>query len=229
MEIKSFLGKRARSQSYDFDWGNEEYESDGEPNNKKRRIENTKTEFVDEKFVYTIGNEIHFTANINKISIQEIIKQMTSLIHDHKKKSDEEPEKLNIVYIVDSPGGSVTSILKFVDFINVAKKKYPFVEFTSIVTGLTASAGTIMAIVADKRYMTKNAHAMVHELSSGNQGKYTEFRSYVKFLDQLHDKLVTIYCDKTKKSKEEIELIMKNETWFSAEEYLKYGFIEEIK
>jgi hypothetical protein len=34
----------------------------------------------------------------------------------------------------------------------------------------------------------------------------------VKFLDQLHDKLVTIYCDKTKKSKEEIKLIMKNET-----------------
>jgi ATP-dependent protease ClpP protease subunit len=126
---------------------------------------------------------------------------MTTLIHDHKKKSDEDPEKLNIIYIVDSPGGSVTSILKFVDFINVAKKKYPFVEFTSIVTGLTASAGTIMAIVADKRFMTKNAHAMVHELSSGNQGKYTEFRSYVKFLDQLHDKLVTIYCDKTKKSK----------------------------
>ncbi len=230
MEIKNF--KRPRSESYDVYWGNEEYsdsEQDYEPATKRKKVENNKATFVDEKFVYTIGNEIHFTANINKISIQEIIRQMTTLIHDHKKKSDEEPEKLNIVYIVDSPGGSVTSILKFVDFINVAKKKYPFVEFTSIVTGLTASAGTIMAIVADKRFMTKNAHAMVHELSSGNQGKYTEFRSYVKFLDQLHDKLVTIYCDKTKKSKEEIELIMKNETWFSAEEYLKYGFIEEIK
>jgi len=229
MEITSSF-KRPRSQSFDINWGNAS-DSDNEsyePPSKRRKVEN-KAVLLDEKFVYTIGNEIHFTAGINKVSIQEIIKQMTSLIHDHKKKSDEEPDKLNIVYIVDSPGGSVTSILKFVDFINVAKKKYPFVEFTSIITGLTASAGTIMCVVADKRHMTKNAHAMVHELSSGNSGKYTEFRSYVKFLDQLHDKLVSIYCDKTKKSREEIESIMKNETWFTAEEYLKFGFIDEIK
>jgi ATP-dependent protease ClpP protease subunit len=219
--------KRPRSESFDITWG------DYEPEEKKVKM-NDKSVFVDEKFVYTIGNEIHFTANINKISIQEIIKQITNLIHDHKKKSngfdnDGEHDKLNIVYIVDSPGGSVTSILKFVDFINVAKKKYPFVEFTSIITGLVASAGTIMAIVADKRYMTKNAHAMVHELSSGNSGKYTEFRSYVKFLDQLHDKLVNIYCDRTKKSRQEIEELLKNETWFSAEDYMKFGFIDEIK
>jgi ATP-dependent protease ClpP protease subunit len=222
--------KRPRSESYDINWGEEnEFNDDYETPQKRFKVDNNKSVFVDEKFVYTIGNEIHFTANINKISIQEIIRQMTNLIHEHKKKSDEEPEKLNIVYTVDSPGGSVTSILKFVDFITLAKKKYPFVEFTSIITGLTASAGTIMAIVADKRYMTKNAHAMIHELSSGNQGKYTELRSYCKFLDQLHEKLVTIYCDKTKKTKEEIEQLLKNETWFSADEYLKYGFVEEIK
>lgn len=233
MEYKNL--KRPRSESYDINWGddnqfdnlfdnklNDEYET-----NKKYRVDNAF--FAEEKFVYTIGNEIHFTANINKISIQEVIRQMTKLIHEHKKKSDEESEKLNLVYTVDSPGGSVTSILKFVDFISLAKKKYPFVEFTSIITGLTASAGTIMAIVADKRYMTKNAHAMVHELSSGNQGKYTELRSYCRFLDQLHDKLVTIYCDKTKKSREEIEKLLRNETWFSANEYLEFGFVEEIK
>ena len=86
-----------------------------------------------------------------------------------------------------------------------------------------------MAIVADKRFMTKNAHAMVHELSSGNQGKYTEFRSYCGFLEQLHNKLIMIYCDKTKKPRPEIEQILRNETWFSAEDYLKYGFIDEIK
>jgi ATP-dependent protease ClpP protease subunit len=86
-----------------------------------------------------------------------------------------------------------------------------------------------MSIVADKRFMTKNAHAMIHELSSGNQGKYTELRSYCKFLDQLHDKLVSIYCDKTKKSRDEIEKLLRNETWFTADEYLKYGFVEEIK
>ncbi len=179
--------------------------------------------------IYTIGNDIYFTAGVNKHTIQEIIRQMTQLIHDHKKKSNGDPDKLTITYIVDSPGGSVTSILKFVDFLSLSKLKYPFVEFVSVISGLVASAGTIMAIAADKRYMTKNAHAMIHELSSGNSCKYTEFKSYIKFLDQLHDKLTNIYIEKTKKSREEIEGLLKNETWFGAEEYKKNGFIDEIK
>ncbi len=219
--------KRRRSEAFDIQWGDSEDELDLYYGNNNPK--SSKTILLEEKFIYTIGNEIHFTCDINKASIQEIIKQMTQLIHDHKKNANGEPDKLTIVYIVDSPGGSVTSILKFVDFVEVAKTKYPFVEFISIITGLVASAGTIMAIVADKRFMTKNAHAMIHELSSGNSGKYTELRSYVRFLDHLHDKLTNIYCKKTGKSLEEIEKLLKNETWFSAEDYLKYGFIDELK
>ena len=193
---------------------------------------------LEKYFVYTIGNEIHFTTDINTVSIQEIIKQITILIQNHLHKNNivdgnntnyNNVDKLKIIYIVDSPGGSVISILKFVDFINIVKKKYPFVQFTSIITGLTASAGTIMAIVADKRYMTKNAHAMIHELSSGNDGNYTKIMSHVKFLDELHTKLVEIYISKSFQTKKDIEKLLQNETWFNANKYLQYGFIDKIK
>jgi ATP-dependent protease ClpP protease subunit len=184
---------------------------------------------VDENQVYTIGNEIHFTCSITKETVQELIRQMTQLIHDHKKKSSAEPDKLNIVYIVDSPGGAVTSVLKFVDFVDIVKKKYAFVEFTSIITGMVASAGTIMSLAADKRFMTKNAHAMIHELSSGNNGKYTELLSYAKYLKKLHNKLIAIYCEKSGKTAEEVEELMRKETWFTAKQYLNHGFVHEIK
>lgn len=209
-------------------FNNIENNSESSSNERKtKRVFSTKEEILN-KSIYTCGNEIHFTASINKDSIQEIIIQMTNLINEHRKKTTE-PERLNITYIVDSPGGSVTSILKFVDFINLTKEKYKFVEFTSVITGMTASAGTIMCIVADNRYMTKNAHAMVHELSSGRQSNYTHFKSYSSFLDKLHDKLVNIYCEKTGKSRKEIEKIMVDESWFTAEEYLEFGFIQKIK
>ena len=47
---------------------------------KKRKCVFNEEETItqEEKLVYTMGNEIHFTANINKITIQEIIKQMTN-------------------------------------------------------------------------------------------------------------------------------------------------------
>ncbi len=179
--------------------------------------------------VYSCGNEIHFNCSITKNTIQEIIRQITVIIHKHIKKSSGDSDPLNIVYIVDSGGGSVSAVLKFVDFVNIVKSKHTFVSFTSIITGSVASAGTTMSIIADKRYMTKNATAMIHELSSGNSGKFTELLSYTKHLQHLHDKMVDIYCEYTKKPRDQIEVLMRNETWFTAEQYLKHGFVHEIK
>lgn len=176
--------------------------------------------------IYRIGNEIHFTSGINAESIQQVIKEMTQIINKHEKKNKN--KTLEITYVVDSGGGSVTSVLKFVDFINLVKTKYPKCRFTSIVTGMVASAGTIMAIVADERHMTKYSHAMVHELSSGTQNKYTHFMSYSKFLEKLHNCLVDIYMAKTKLEKNEVEEIMNKETWYSAEEYMAKGFVDKI-
>lgn len=206
-------------------WGNIHTEYIKQPNsNKRKRVEAT----IDQ-LIYTIGKEIHFTAEINKLTIEQIIKEMTTIIHnsidDHRSAND----KLTITYVVDSPGGDVIAILKFVDFIRLAKTKYPYIEFVSIITGLVASAGTIMCIVADKRYMTKYAHAMIHELTAGKMGKYTHLISHTSFLTKLHEMLMEIYLDGSKKGKDELPTLMKNETWFSAKEYLEHGFIDDIK
>lgn len=179
--------------------------------------------------VYSVGTEIHFTCDINKTTIQEIIKQITTIINDNITKYTGSSDKLTITYVVDSPGGSVTSILKFVDFIKITKQKYNFVEFVSVISGLAASAGTIMAVAADKRYMTKHAYAMIHELSSGNNGKFTHMRSYVKFLEGMHGDLLDIYEEKSKQDRAHLEILLKDESWFSAKEYLALGFVDEIK
>jgi ATP-dependent protease ClpP protease subunit len=200
----------------DLEWGGCEKKS-------KNTIEKT------DNGIFVIGNEIHFSCGINKDTIQEIIKMMSVLIHDHKEQSGGTPEKLTITYIVDSPGGSVTSVLKFVDYLNIVRSKYKWVKFVSIISGMSASAGTIMAIVADKKYITENAHAMIHELSAGNSSKYTELMSYMDYLSKLHVTLVNIYCKNTNKSVKEIEELLRKETWFSAQEYHENGFVDGIK
>jgi ATP-dependent protease ClpP protease subunit len=198
---------------------------------KKRKLNETesKRSFFnsDNKMIYAVGTELHFTESISDETIEDVIRKITKIIQKNKDNHSSD-DKLKISYIVDSPGGSCTAILKFVDFINLVKTKYPCVEFQSIITGLVASAGTIMCMVADKRLMTRNSHAMIHELSSGNSGKYTHLMSYTKFLESLHAKLVNIYVEKTSKSKEEIEELLNTETWFDADSYLSYGFVDEI-
>lgn len=198
-----------------------------------------------EEKIYTIGNELHFTAHIDDDTIELAIKKISSIINKNKSKliefSDDvnteleyETDKFTITYIVDSPGGSVTSILKFVDFIRMIKSKYKNIEFISIVTGLVASAGTIMCVVADKRKMTKYAHAMIHELSGGTGGgvKYTHIKSHAKFVTDLHNALVDIYMSSLQKDdsyKQKLEKMLTDESWFNSDEYLKNGFVHEIK
>lgn len=178
--------------------------------------------------IYTRGTTIHFSADINKISINLVIKEMSKLI-DKQYKDTNEDTKVSITYVVDTPGGSVHDILKFVDFVNLTRLKYSGIEFVSVITGLVASAGTIMAIVADKRLMTANAHAMIHEMSSGNSGRYTQMMAYAKFMKNLNRKLENIYLSKVLVDKKKLKKLMMKDTWYTAEEYLKYGFIDEIK
>jgi ATP-dependent protease ClpP protease subunit len=219
-------------------WGIDNEQS--EKNNKKRtysKMSNKTTTPKKPKFVfggnkriYTIGTEIHFTDGINNDTIEIVIRKITKIINENHKKYEDSGETLTITYIVDSPGGSVTAILKFVDYIKLARKKYPYLKFTSIITGCVASAGTIMCIVADKRLMTHHAHSMIHELSSGNSGKYTHLISYSNHLTNLHEALLNIYMDGTnnKQTKEDLEKLLATESWFTAKEYLDGGFVDEI-
>ena len=127
--------------------------------NKKRKLDSNSNTIKDkyDELIYSIDNEIYFTGSINKNTIAVIIKKITEIINDKKDEHFDEEKKLSICYIVDSPGGCVTSVLKFVDFLNIIRSKYNHIEFISIGTGLIASAGTIMCAVADKRYITSNS------------------------------------------------------------------------
>ena len=184
---------------------------------------------LDEHFVYTVGNEIHFTTGVNRTSIQALIKQIMEMIMEHKKKTIGEPDKLDIVLVIDSGGGAVNSALKFCDFLDMCREKFPFVKFTSVISGCAASAATIMAVYCDKRYMTRHATAMVHELRSGFSSKMQEISSYYKHLIDLHNKLANIYVEKAGIKREDIDKIMRDETWYTSEEYKKMGFVDEIK
>jgi ATP-dependent protease ClpP protease subunit len=192
----------------------------------------SKTIDVNKLLIHRSGKEIHFSAGVDKLSIEYLITIITEIIKKHKDEydSDKNEEKLTITYIVDSPGGSVSAILKFVDFINLTRKQYPFLEYVSIITGTVASAGTIMCVVADRKLMTKNADAMIHELSSQSGGKYTHMQSYSKFLEKTHEKLAAIYLENGfNGGKKLLEELLKDESWFDAQEYLAHGLIDEIK
>lgn len=218
----------------DIYWGirNHSYNSDNVSKKRKLDLDGHKKkiyEVGEETMIYSVGTQVHFTAEINNETIEALIKEVTKVVNENLPKFGTKDEIITITYIVDSPGGSVTAVLKFVDFISMVKAKHPYVEFASIITGMAASAGTIMCVIADKRYMTKHAFAMIHELSTGNMGKYTQLISYSEFIKTMHNKLVEIYMKVFDDDKQKLEDLLKTESWFDADAYQKLGFVSELK
>lgn len=217
----------------DFYWGFTEIDNYQEFNIKKRKqsdteLSNHNNYQIYDPLIYTFGKEVHFSAGINKLTIEIIIKQISAIIHNFIDEYTSRGDTLEITYVVDSPGGSCTSILKFVDFINLTKSKYSNIKFKSVISGLAASAGTIMACVADERLMTANAKSMIHDLSANNGGSYTQMMSQVEFIKDLNDSLINIYAKKCSKTKEELIELLKTNKWFNADQYLEFGFVDKI-
>lgn len=224
----------------DINWGiNEanlkrkfdEYNEDNyEVVNEEKKYKRAKVVTMDDRRIYRNGNEVHFNTAINKDTIERLIKKINSVIKKNEDQYKDTDKTLKITYLVSSPGGSVDATLKFVDFIRLCKKKHNYVEFTSIATGGIASGATILSVIADRRLITQNSYAMIHQLSSGTSGKFNEIHSYTKHLLNAHNALIDIYHQgcKGKNTKEQIEKWLTNESWFTSKEYLQYGFVDEI-
>ena len=208
----------------DFIWGNEE-----SIKNLEKSVKDTS--------LYRSHNEVWFNCSINNDTINKLIKLMYEIIHDEKLSAyRESSSEIEVILHIDSPGGSVRSVLKFYDFVTLLKKKN--IKLRTIINGYAASAATIMAIIGNVREITPSSTTMIHELSSVFSGNYSHIKSYMKHLDFLHERLIHIYKTHSNntnlpKSNDntnnvDIEELLLLETWMNAEQYLELGFVDKI-
>lgn len=138
----------------------------------------------------------------------------------------QDPEKEIAMYI-NSPGGSVTAGLSITDTMNFIKA-----PVTTIVMGLAASMGTIIAASGEKghRFMLPNAEYLIHQPMGGAAGgtQQTDMAIIADQLTKTRNKLNKILADGSGKSLDEIAHDTERDFWMSAEETLEYGLIDGI-
>jgi ATP-dependent Clp endopeptidase proteolytic subunit ClpP len=125
---------------------------------------------------------------------------------------------------INSVGGSVTEGLAIANAIKRHKG-----GVTAHVDGLAASMATVIAVSADETAMADNGIFMVHEPWSVGQGTADDLRAEADVLDKMKKSLVRSYTKKTGMDDEEVEELMRAETWMNAQEALAYGFIDYIE
>ena len=133
--------------------------------------------------------------------------------------------KRDIQLFINSPGGSVIDGMGIYDTM-----QYVSPDVATICTGLAASMGAVLlaAGVSGKRSALPHARVMIHQLSGGMRGTFSDMEISYKFSQKLRDELYDILANHTGKTFEEIEKDSDRDNWMSAKEAAEYGLIDEV-
>jgi ATP-dependent Clp protease, protease subunit len=125
---------------------------------------------------------------------------------------------------INSPGGSVFDGVAIYN----ALKRHDAV-ITVWVDGIAASIASMIAMAGDEVVMPENAMLMLHDPSAVVLGTAADMRAMAKALDKMTAGMVAAYRDKSGRDDAEIEALMRDETWLSAQEALELGLADRIE
>lgn len=100
---------------------------------------------------------------------------------------------------------------------------------TVTVDGLAASIASVIALGADEVVMAPKAKMMIHDGWTAAAGNAQDFGKLVALLDDTSNTIASVYDDKAGGGVEFWRDRMREETWYSAEEALQAGLIDQIE
>lgn len=96
------------------------------------------------------------------------------------------------------------------------------------IEGLAASAASYFALTADEVVINPSALVMIHNPWSCTYGDAEEMRKTADMLDKTRSAISRQYAKKTGRDVTEIEGLMDDETWFTAEEAVEFGLADRM-
>ena len=167
--------------------------------------------------------------DVNEHTASSIVAQMLFL-------EAESPEK-DILFYINSPGGSVTAGLAIYDTMQFIRP-----DVSTIVLGQACSMGSFLAMsgAKGKRLVLPESRTMIHRVSSGTPGtrgsvhvQELQFEDAVRAMGEskrLNERLTELYVKHNTQGKtyEELFETMKFDTFLSAQEAVEWGLADEV-
>jgi ATP-dependent protease ClpP protease subunit len=170
------------------------------------------------------NNHIYFYAEVDRDSIFNLCEKIRLCESDNILLANKLCVEPIPIYIhISSYGGVIFDALTAIDVIESCK-----VPVYTVIDGATASAGTLISVVGEKRFMRPNAYMLIHQLSSSYWGKMNELEDDHKNNKELMAKIKQIYKDHANIPKKQIDEILKHDLWWDYDTCLSYGLIDEV-
>lgn len=170
---------------------------------------------------------LYLSDDINNETISEICEAIILI-----NKADDILRKRNKNYIaepihlyINSHGGYVDDMWSLISLIESSKT--PVYTYC---TGYAMSAGFMIFIAGHKRFISKYARLMYHQLSGGSYGTYQDMKENVDDCYKQYEKMKSYVLQHTKIKKDKLEDVRAHKTdWYmDADEAIKYGCADHI-
>jgi ATP-dependent protease ClpP protease subunit len=125
---------------------------------------------------------------------------------------------------INSPGGEVTSASVIYSDLRGYKG-----EVSGQITGMAASAASVIAMACKTLQMSPTAEMMIHNSTLATQGDHREMDHASDVLRSTDDAIANAYAGKTKLlTKAQIKNMMAKETWLNANEAIADGLVDAM-
>ena len=156
-----------------------------------------------------------------KHKIKGDIISWNSSIYDFNYKMKSIKEDEDITLEINSYGGDV---FLGIDIMNTLRGHRGNV--TVIVTGIAASAASVIAMGADVIKMYSNTQLMIHNAWTYAAGNAKELRKIADDLESIGESVLASYTHRV--DGDTVKKLLDEETYMSASKAKEYGFIDEI-
>lgn len=160
---------------------------------------------------------IFLGGEVNEHSANLIIAQMLFLENQDSNK--------DIIFYINSPGGSAYDALAIYDTMQYVKSD---VQTVGIGVQASAAAFLLSSGTKGKRLLLPNSTVMIHQPSAGTRGKVTDMEIDLKEGLRLKKLLNEIMAKNTGQKLSKIESDVERDFWLSANEAKAYGLIDKV-
>lgn len=174
--------------------------------------------------VYSHQNHVYFNSDVTSDSMFALNRELRNVEHRQQLLAMTAGCEPGPIYLhLTTDGGTIHDAFSAVDCIQSLK-----VPVYTVVDGFVASAGTLISLAGDKRYIRPNAYMLIHELRSGVWGKMSAMEEEMGNLKKLMEHLTAFYVKHSKLTKKQLEKIFTKDLIWNAKECLDHGVIDEV-
>jgi ATP-dependent protease ClpP protease subunit len=175
--------------------------------------------------VKTHVNHVYFNDDITPETTNDLIIAL--------REAEQNQKQIAVVVGLDAPqpiylhlttnGGEIHAAFAVVDTIQQLS-----VPVYTVVDGFVASAGTLISLAGEKRFISRNAYMLLHELRSGIWGKMSSIEEEVENLKKIMAHITNYYMDKTNMPRKTLDRLLSKDVIWNADECVKKGVADSV-